>query len=165
MKGGITLERLTYLFVFISAFFIFTAGCSTLHVSQETTLTPSDKPQESTIPTTTNGSQEYIMIVHKRVGEENKFQSFKEIKDKNRVQKAMHITQNIEWSNAKVSMAFPPHYKFRFVGNDDKSVLLYDLWVSPNKDQVELVTPVEGNYVQLSKTTSAELFEIITGEK
>jgi hypothetical protein len=43
--------------------------------------------------------------------------------------------------------------------------LLYELWISPNNEQVELVIDIESKYVQLNKNKSAELFEILTGKK
>lgn len=103
------------------------------------------------------------ILVQKRVGEENEYEHFKEITDKGTVQKVKDILESTRWENAEVSMAYPPHYKFRFEGNNEQSELIYDLWISPNKDKVELVIEGEGKYVQLSKSKSAKLFETITG--
>ncbi|HZG72056.1 MAG TPA: hypothetical protein VEY51_11030 [Chondromyces sp.] len=105
------------------------------------------------------------ILVQKRIGEENKYEHFKEITDNDKVQKANDILENIHWENAEVNMAYPPHYKFRFEGNYEQSELIYDLWISPNKDKIELVIEGESKYGRLSKSKSAKLFEIIVGIK
>jgi len=134
------LKHYKYLCAFISIFLILIAGCSN-GIEIE-----GDK-----------------ILVQKRVGEENEYEHFKEITDKGTVQKAKDILESTRWENAEVSMAYPPHYKFHFEGNNEESELIYDLWISPNKDKVELVIEGEGKYVQLSKSKSAKLFETITG--
>ena len=105
------------------------------------------------------------IVVEKRVGDENKYEHFNEINDIEEVQKAKGILDKTSWENAAVSMAHLPHYKFQFVDTNKKSNgLIYDLWISPNKDKVELVIEGESKYVQLNKEESAELFEIIVGK-
>lgn len=135
-----------YLIFFIVIFLLFIAGCS----------------NEGS-----NGVQneENKIMVHKRVGEEDKYEHFKEITDDGTIKKALEILESIQWENAEVSMAHPPHYKFRFEGDNEQSELIYDPWISPNKDKVELVIEGKGKYVQLSRGISAKLFEAITGEK
>lgn len=108
------------------------------------------------------------IVVQKRVGEEDKYDHFKEINDNNEVLKIKNILDSIRWENAEVSMAYAPHFKFYFddVNKEDISKgFKYDLWISPNKDKVELVIEGEGKYVQLSKRKSAQLFKAITGQK
>ena len=99
------------------------------------------------------------ILVKKRVGEDNKYINFKEITDNDSFQKINYILESIIWKNTKVEMASPPQYKFRF---EDK---IYDLWISPNKDKVELAIEGESKYAQLNKSKSAKLFELITEEK
>ncbi|MFE6170256.1 hypothetical protein ACQKND_23080 [Viridibacillus arvi] len=41
--------------------------------------------------------------------------------------------------------------------------MLYEIWISPNKDIVDVV--VGSEYVQLNEEDSTNLFEILTGEK
>ena len=65
-------------------------------------------------------------------------------------------------------MARPADYRFgfRFKNPDiEAKAVLYELWISPNKDKVELVIDAESKYAQLDKNKSALLFEILTGEK
>lgn len=108
------------------------------------------------------------IIVQKRVGEENKYEHFREITDDNAVQQVKDILDGINWENAKVDMAYPPHYKFHFEGTNEQAEankLIYYLWISPNKDKVELIVVGESKYAQLNKSKSAKLFELITGGK
>lgn len=43
--------------------------------------------------------------------------------------------------------------------------MLYELWISPDKDKVELIIDAGNMYVQLDRNKSAELFESLTGKK
>ena len=104
------------------------------------------------------------VIVQKRVGEEDNYAHFKEITDEASVTKAKKILDSIRWENAEVSMAYPPHYKFRLAEENEQPDLLYSLWISPNKDKVELVIEGKSKYAQLSKKKSARLYEAITDE-
>lgn len=133
-----------YLIFFIVIFSLFIAGCS------------KESSNEVQI-------EENKILVQKCVGEEDKYKDFKEISDDGTIKKALEILESIRWENAEVSMAQPPHYKFRFKGGNEQSELIYDLWISPNKDKVELVIEGKGKYVQLSRNKSAKLFETITG--
>lgn len=71
----------------------------------------------------------------------------------------MGILKKTTWKNAEVSMISDSHYSFYFVENNTE---VYELWISPLKDKFELV--MQG-YAQLTKETSAQLFEIITDKK
>lgn len=73
------------------------------------------------------------ILVQKRIGEDNQYLNFKEITDNDSFQKINYILESIIWKNVKVEMTSLPQFKFRF---EDK---IYDLWISPNKDKVELV--------------------------
>lgn len=114
------------------------------------------------------GNTEENVAVQKRVGEENEYEDFKEITNSKQVQQVKEILNDIDWKNAKVNMVHPPDYRFSFRfknPNIEAKSVLYDLWISPNKDKVELVMDTESNYAQLDKNNSAILFEILTGEK
>lgn len=113
---------------------------------------------------------EQSLIVQKRIGDENNYEDFREITDNEQVQKLKEILKDANWINAKPEMAYPPDYKFAFRfknPNIEAKAALYELWISPNKDKVELLIEGSGenNYVQLDKIKSAELFEIVTEEK
>ncbi len=115
-------------------------------------------------------NSEYIenIEVQKRIGDENKYEDFKEITNSEQVRRAKEILENIDWENAKVQMEHPPDYRFtlRYKNPkiEEKSVI-YGLWISPYKDKVELVIFAESKYAQLDKNKSAELYEILTGEQ
>ena len=113
-------------------------------------------------------NQAHEVIVQKRVGDKNEYPHFRGVSDAKLVSKAITILDEANWENAKVEMENPPHYKFNFnyANNEIKSNrVIYALWISPNKDKIELVMQGESKYVQLTKEKSAELFEIITGSQ
>lgn len=143
--GDLYLKNFKYLTVFIGIISILLVGCS------------------SEIET-----EEQYIAIQKRVGDENKYEDFKEITDNEQVQKVKDILNDIDWENAKVNMVHPADYRFIFQFKNPKieaKAVLYELWVSPNKDKVELVIDAEIKYVQLNTSKSAELFEILTGGK
>ncbi|MGM9951745.1 MAG: hypothetical protein ACI33P_16535 [Lysinibacillus sp.] len=110
-------------------------------------------------------TEQYI-VVDKRVGEENQFEDFNEVTDRDQVDKALAILEEANWEKAKVEMVRYPDYRFGFQYKDPKieaKAVEYKLWISPKGDKIELVRPHE--YVQLDKDASAQLFEILTGEK
>lgn len=105
------------------------------------------------------------IVVEKQVNGTDKYELYNEIKDSKEVQNAKDILNSIKWENAKVSMAYPPKYKFHFEDTNSKtSGAVYELWISPNKDKIELVIDGESKYVQLDKEKSENLFKIITGK-
>lgn len=141
-KGGLKLKNKKIFIFFISVFLVLIVGCS-------------------------NGikNEESKIVVEKQVNEVDKYKLYNQITDSKDVQKVKDILNNISWENAKVSMPHPPDYRFHFedISTKNKSTgLIYELWISPNKDKVELVDS-ESKYVQLNKEKSSELFKIITG--
>ncbi|WP_010676638.1 hypothetical protein [Bacillus timonensis] len=113
-------------------------------------------------------NEEQIIDVQKRVGEENNYEDFHKISDHELVQKVKEIVRDVDWEMAKVEMARPADYRFAFQfknPNAEAKAVLYELWISPNKDKVELVIEAESKYAQLNEKDSAALFEIVTGEK
>ena len=80
----------------------------------------------------------------------------KKISDTETINKVLSVLRNADWENAKVSMSRPPDFK---INN------LYDIWISPEKNRLEVVIEGESKYVILSKKDSQVLYEIITGEK
>lgn len=112
-------------------------------------------------------NEEHKIIVQKRVGEENTYEDFKEVTDDAMVKKAKQILNDVDWKKAKVDMVRPADYRFGFQFKNpeiEAKAVLYELWISPNKDKVELVIHAESKYTQLNTKDSAVLFEVITGE-
>lgn len=114
-------------------------------------------------------NEEQKIEVQKRVGNENKYENYKEITNNEQVQEVTKILDKVDWEIAKVDMVRPADYRFNFQYIDPKIVqeknALYELWISPNKDKVELVIDAESKYSQLNEEDSAALFEILTEEK
>ncbi len=109
-------------------------------------------------------NQEQSIEVQKRIGVENLYEEFKMITNNQQVQNVWEIINNVDWETAKVQMALPPDYRFAFQFHNEAKAVLYELWISPNKDKVEIIKA--GNkYAQLDRNKSTELFEALTGEK
>ena len=110
-------------------------------------------------------NEENKIVVEKQVNGTDKYELYIEIKDSKQTQNAKDILNNIKWQNAKVSMAHPPEYKFYFEDTNSKtSGAVYELWIGPNKDRIEIVIDNESKYAQLDKEKSEKLFKIITGK-
>lgn len=113
-------------------------------------------------------NEEQYIKVQNRIGEENKYEDFKEIMGTEQVKKVKDILNEIDWEHAKVNMTHPPDYRFIFPYKNPKvesKAATYELWISPSKDKVELVIDAESKYIQLDTANSAELFEILVGEE
>ena len=121
----------------------------------------------SDIQTKATGNKEKEIAVEKRVEAEDIVEPFKEINvtDERVIQKAENILADVKWENAEVRMAAPIYAKFHLAKSKQagSEEIIYYLWISPGKDQVELVVEGEGKYAQFSKSKSAELFKTITG--
>lgn len=113
------------------------------------------------------GNEEQYIDVEKRIGDDQ-YEDFNQVTNNKQVKKVRKILDEIDWEISKVEMIHPPDYRFIFQYKDPKieaKSAFYELWVSPNKDQVEIAIKPGNKYMQLDKNTSAELFEILTGEK
>ncbi len=114
------------------------------------------------------GSEEQNINVEKRIAETNHYEEFKVVTNNEKVQQVREILDKAEWVHAKVDMARIADYRFIFQFKNPEiqtKAVLHELWISPNKDQVELAINVSSEYVQLDKKSSAELYKIITGRK
>jgi len=139
------LKNLKYLIAFIGIISIFIAGCSNSLENEEQNID-----------------------VQKRIGDDYNYEDFKEITNTEQVNNVKELIGDINWENAKVDMVRPADYRFSFLFKNpeiEAKAVLYELWISPNKDKVELVIDAESKYIQLDKNKSAKLFEILTGEK
>lgn len=108
---------------------------------------------------------QYILI-EKRVGEENKYDNFKKVTAQKEVKQVRAILRSADWEKAKVEMESPPDYLFFFQyknPNIEAKAVLYELWITPNGDQVELVE--NNSYVKLDQGMSTEMIELLIGEK
>ena len=78
------------------------------------------------------------------------------------MKKAADLLEDVRWKDRVILMTQPPYYTFQFEDNNQLISSSYDLWISLDKDQVELVIKDQEKYVQLNKSQSAELFAFIT---
>lgn len=134
-----------YILILISLIAIFITGCSILTENEDMKIK-----------------------VSKRINDESNYEAIKVVTNNEQVQKASEIIDNIDWEKAKVDMVRPADYEFYFQYKNpeiEAKAVLFELWISPNKDKVELVIDAESKYAQLDQNKSTELYEIITGEK
>ena len=113
-------------------------------------------------------NEEQYIKVQKRLGDEANYEDFQEITNTDQVQQVKEIVGDINWENAVVNMVRPPDYRFMFQYKNpelEAKAVLYELWINQNSDKVELVIDAEMKYSQLDNKQSAELFELLTGEK
>lgn len=113
-------------------------------------------------------NEEQYIEVQKRLGDDANYEDFKEITNNNQVQQVKEIVGDIKWENAVVNMVRPADYRFVFQYKNpeiEAKAVLYELWINQNSDKVELVIDAEMKYSQLDNKQSAELFELLTGEK
>nr|WP_208752011.1 hypothetical protein [Bacillus cereus] len=111
------------------------------------------------------GNEDQTIEVQKHV--DNKYEDFKIVTDNNEVMQVKKILKDTTFENKKVEMSRPADYHFVFQFKNPKieaKAVLYQIWISPNKDKVEIISG--GNrYAQLEEKNAVTLFRIVTGEK
>ncbi|MDA1663276.1 hypothetical protein PDK35_25520 [Bacillus cereus group sp. TH153LC] len=111
-------------------------------------------------------NEEQRIEVHKNIGD-NEYEDFKVVTDNNEVMQVKKILKDTTFENKKVEMSRPADYHFVFQFKNSKieaKAVLYQIWISPNKDKVEIISG--GNrYAQLEEKNAATLFRLVTGEK
>ncbi|AFQ11677.1 TPA: hypothetical protein ACG05V_001914 [Bacillus pacificus] len=111
-------------------------------------------------------NEEQRIEVQKNIGD-NEYEDFKVVTDNNEVMQVKKILKDTTFENKKVEMSRPADYHFVFQFKNSKieaKAVLYQIWISPNKDKVEIISG--GNrYAQLEEKNAATLFRIVTGEK
>ncbi|KAB2460276.1 hypothetical protein F8160_23835 [Bacillus sp. CH126_4D] len=112
------------------------------------------------------GNEGQRIEVQKNIGD-NEYKDFKVVTDNNEVMQVKKILNDTTFENKKVEMSRPPDYHFIFQFKNPKieaKAVLYQIWVSPNKDKVEIISG-DNRYAQLEEKNAATLFQIVTGEK
>lgn len=69
---------------------------------------------------------------------------------------ALNILKKADWENAKIGMALPPDFR---INNK------YFIWLTPQKDMLEVFIQGQNKYTKLSEKDSDVLYEMITDEK
>lgn len=88
------------------------------------------------------------------------YKSLKEVVKSDEVDTVIKIIKNAEWQeNVKAEMAGAPDYRFR-LGSFN-----YDIWVTPNRDRLEIIPQGQAKYIKLPIKDSEILYTIITGKE
>ncbi|MBJ8055686.1 hypothetical protein JDS87_28170 [Bacillus cereus] len=112
------------------------------------------------------GNEDQRIEVQKRVGDDE-YEDFKIVTDNNQVLQVKKILNEIHFENKKVEMSRSADYHFVFQFKNPKieaKAVLYQIWISPNKDKVEVIAG-DNRYAQLEGKNAVTLFLIVTGEK
>ncbi|PIE96118.1 hypothetical protein [Bacillus fungorum] len=112
------------------------------------------------------GNEEQKIEVQKHIGD-NEYEDFKVVTDNNEVLQVKKILNDAHFENKKVEMSRSADYRFVFQFKNPKieaKAVLYQIWVSPNKDKIEIIAG-DSRYVQLEGKNAATLFRIVTGER
>ncbi len=112
------------------------------------------------------GNEEQRIEVQKHIGD-NEYEDLKVVTDNNEVMQVKKILNDTNFENTKVEMSRPADYHFIFQFKNPKieaKVELYQIWVSPNKNKMEIKAG-DNRYAQLEGKHAATLFQIVTGER
>lgn len=111
------------------------------------------------------GNEDQRIEVQKRVGDD--YEDLNVVTDNNQVLQVKKILNEIHFENKKAEMSRSADYHFVFQFKNPKieaKAVLYQIWISPNKDKVEVMAG-DNRYAQLEGKNAATLFWIVTGEK
>lgn len=87
-------------------------------------------------------------------------QSTKEVVDSNEIKIVTEMIEDAEWEeNIEVDMVYPPDYRFRL------DSISYAIWVTPNRDGLEIIAEGQSKYIKLPVQDSEILYEIMTGKE
>lgn len=79
-----------------------------------------------------------------------------------KAKEAIMLLHNIDWQNARIGKARPADYKIQFSNSlTAAKTPVYELWLSPRKDKIEIIVPSTNQYAQLDRKTSKQLFKTI----
>jgi len=113
----------------------------------------------------TVGNEDQTIKVQKHV--DDKYEVLKEVTDNNEVLQVKKILNDTNFENKIVEMSRPADYHFIFQFKNPKieaKAVLYQIWVSPNKDKAEIISG-DNQYARLEGKYAATLLRIVTGEK
>ena len=87
------------------------------------------------------------------------YKSIKEVVKSDEIETVVEIIENADWEeNIQVEMAFPPEYRFNL------GSINYAIWVTPNRDRLEIIAEGLAKYIKLPIKDSEILYKIITGK-
>lgn len=110
------------------------------------------------------GNEEQRIEVEKHIGD-NEYEDLKVVTENDEVLQVKKILNDTNFENKKVEMSRPGDYRFIFQFKNPKieaKAVLYQIWISPNKDKVEIKAG-DNQYAQLEGKHAATLFRIVSG--
>ena len=126
------------------------AGCNQEETIKAPKETQAEKPQTEPI-------ENKPFTVEERQSEG--YKSIKEVVKSDEIETVVEIIENAEWEeNIKVDIA-PPEYRFSL------GSINYAIWVTPNKDRLEIIAEGQAKYIKMPIKDSEILYKIITGKE
>jgi hypothetical protein len=86
------------------------------------------------------------------------YKTLKLVDDPEELRKIEELLNDLEWERAEVEMTHPPEY--RFIADNS----FFAIWVTPNKDMLEMTVEGESLFIKLAEEESKLLFELVTGK-
>lgn len=146
---GVELERNYYMKKYLILLCI---GTTLFGCNQEEIINATNKTQ-AVVPQPEN-NEEIPFTVKERQNEE--YESIKELVEPNEIKTVTKIISTAEWEERiRVSMAHPPDYRFNL------GSINYAIWVTPNKDRLEMIAEGQSKYIKLPIKESETLYKII----
>ncbi len=127
-------------------------GVTLFGCDQEETIKAS-KETQAVVPQTEK-NEEIPITVEERQNEE--YERIKEVVEPDEIKTVINIINTAQWEERiKVSMAHPPEYRFNL------GLINYAIWVTPNRDRLEIIPEGESRYIKLPIKESEILYSII----
>ncbi|WP_404458928.1 hypothetical protein [Sutcliffiella horikoshii] len=138
-------------FTFFSVLCFALVGCN-----QEETIKASKEIQTEKPQTVHLENKPFSVEVRQSEG----YKITKEVVKSNEIETVVEIIENAKWEeNIKVEMALPPEYRFSL------GSINYAIWVTPNKERLEIIAEGQAKYIKLPIKDSEILYKIITGKE
>lgn len=95
---------------------------------------------------------------------EQTYSVYKKIENLETINSILNVLNQISWEEAEVDMTRQPDFKITVVNINPTAYfnpIIFDLWITPNKDKLEIIIEGRSKYQKLSKQDSAILLDII----
>lgn len=88
--------------------------------------------------------------------------AYQKTTNKKMAKEAIQLLNEVDWQSARIGKARPADYKIQFSNSlTDAKTPVYEIWLSPHKDKLEIVVPATNQYAQLDRHMSKQLFHTI----
>lgn len=106
---------------------------------------------------TSDSADDLTFTVEKRIEGSSNYETVKIIDNKKDLQRISAIFDEKDWTtNVNVDMARGPDYSLN---------ALYDIWITPKGDNLEVNNRENSHFARFSEDESEALFQLITGKK